>query len=436
MSFERVLVVGAGQMGGGIAQVVAASGRAVLLYDTFPGAVERGLATIERSLGKLHEKGGPEPGAVLARITPVEEITEAELMIEAVVEHAETKRALFRAADDALPVGAILASNTSSIPITELAAATSRPDRVIGMLPSAAVMTALALLVGAADVASAGWIHGLELVAAPVVALAVLAMRRTLAPSGLRLAMAVVAAIVALAWAGFGGQAAAILFGAVVGVVALRSTARPPALTSAFRSRRIVAVVSLVTFTVLLLGLGPLSRATDGGVIPLVHSMYRSGALVFGGGHVVLPLLHDAVVPTGWVGEQEFLAGYGLAQAMPGPLFSFSSYLGAIRDPGPNGVVGAGIAVCAIYLPSFLLLGGVLPLWSSIRAHPAVQAALTGIGAAVVGLLAAALWNPVLTTSIDGVGDAAFALALLVLLRVLPVWAVVPVAAAAGALLL
>jgi len=130
---ERVLVVGAGQMGGGIAQVVAASGRAVLLHDTFPGAVERGLATIERSLGKLHEKGGPEPGAVLARITPVEEITEAELMIEAIVEHADTKKELFRAADDALPAGAILASNTSSIPITELAAATSRPDRVIGM---------------------------------------------------------------------------------------------------------------------------------------------------------------------------------------------------------------------------------------------------------------------------------------------------------------
>jgi len=130
---ERVLVVGAGQMGAGIAQVVAASGRAVLLHDTFPGAVERGLATIERSLGKLHEKGGPDPAPVLARITPVDEITEAGLMIEAVVEHAETKKALFRAADDVLPAGAILASNTSSIPITELAAATSRPERVIGM---------------------------------------------------------------------------------------------------------------------------------------------------------------------------------------------------------------------------------------------------------------------------------------------------------------
>ena len=133
MILERVLVVGAGQMGVGIAQVVAASGRAVLLHDAFPGAVERGLATIERSLGKLHEKGGPDPAPVLARITPVDEISEAELMIEAVVEHAGTKKELFRAADDALPAGAILASNTSSIPITELAAATSRPERVIGM---------------------------------------------------------------------------------------------------------------------------------------------------------------------------------------------------------------------------------------------------------------------------------------------------------------
>ena len=133
MTLGRVLVVGAGQMGAGIAQVVAASGRAVLLHDAFPGAVERGLATIERSLGKLHEKGGPDPAAVLARITPVEALGEADLMIEAIVEQADAKKELFRAADEALPAGAILASNTSSIPITELAAVTSRPERVIGM---------------------------------------------------------------------------------------------------------------------------------------------------------------------------------------------------------------------------------------------------------------------------------------------------------------
>jgi len=133
VTLGRVLVVGAGQMGAGIAQVVAASGREVLLHDAFPGAVERGLATIERSLAKLHEKGGPDPATVLARITPVEALGEAELMIEAIVEQADAKKELFRAADEALPAGAILASNTSSIPITELAAATSRPERVIGM---------------------------------------------------------------------------------------------------------------------------------------------------------------------------------------------------------------------------------------------------------------------------------------------------------------
>jgi 3-hydroxybutyryl-CoA dehydrogenase len=133
MSFERVLVVGAGQMGAGIAQVVAASGREVALHDSQPGAVERGLETMRRSLGKLHEKGGPEPDEVLARVTAVEELSEADLLIEAIVEQAEAKRELFRAADETLPAHAVLASNTSSIPITALAAATSRPERVIGM---------------------------------------------------------------------------------------------------------------------------------------------------------------------------------------------------------------------------------------------------------------------------------------------------------------
>ena len=133
MSFETVLVVGAGQMGGGIAQVVAASGRRVLVHDTVPGAVERGIETMGRSLEKLHEKGGPPAAEVLARVTPVDGLAEADLLIEAIVENAETKKQLFRAADEALPAHAILASNTSSIPITELAAVTSRPERVIGM---------------------------------------------------------------------------------------------------------------------------------------------------------------------------------------------------------------------------------------------------------------------------------------------------------------
>ena len=133
MSFARVLVVGAGQMGAGIAQVVAASGREVSLHDSQPGAVERGLEGIRRSLERLHEKGGPEPGEVLGRVTPVDALVEADLLIEAIVEDADAKRAVFRAADEALPAHAVLASNTSSIPITELAAATARPGQVIGM---------------------------------------------------------------------------------------------------------------------------------------------------------------------------------------------------------------------------------------------------------------------------------------------------------------
>jgi chromate transporter len=301
--------------------------------------------------------------------------------------------------------------------------------------PSAIAMTAIALAVGAADVSGAGWVHGLELVAVPVVGLAVVAMRRSLAPDPARVALAVAAAVIAVAWHGFGGQAAAIALGGVVGLLLLRGRASVPPLTRAFRGRRLVAAGCLAAFAALLVGLRPLAEATDSQALALVHAMYRSGALVFGGGHVVLPLLHDAVVSPGWIGEQEFLAGYGLVQAMPGPLFTFSAYLGAIQEPSPNGAAGAAVALLAIFLPSFLLLGGVLPLWSSIRTHVSVQAALTGIGAAVVGVLAAALWNPVLTTSIDGVGDAAFALGLLVLLRLLPVWAVVALAAAAGALL-
>jgi chromate transporter len=300
-------------------------------------------------------------------------------------------------------------------------------------LPSAIAMTALALWVAEVDVAAAGWVHGLELVAVPVVALAVLAMRRSLAPDRGRGALAVVAGALALVLGGFAGQAAALALGAVVGLAAYRGMGRLPRLTMRIPGRRqLQAVACLLALGVLLFGLPALADATDRHAIALVDAMVRSGSLVFGGGHVVLPLLYEGVVSPGWVSEEEFLAGYGLVQAMPGPLFSFSAYLGAVEGPAPTGIAGAALALGAIYLPSFLLLGGVLPLWSSIRTHAAVQAALTGIGAAVVGLLAAALLDPVVTTSIDSAADAVFALALLPLVRLVPVWAVVPLAAAAG----
>jgi chromate transporter len=301
-------------------------------------------------------------------------------------------------------------------------------------LPSAIAMTALALWVAEVDVAAAGWVHGLELVAVPVVALAVLAMRRSLAPDRGRGALAVVAGALALVLGGFAGQAAALALGAVVGLAAYRGMGRLPRLTMRIPGRRqLQAVACLLALGVLLFGLPALADATDRHAIALVDAMVRSGSLVFGGGHVVLPLLYEGVVSPGWVSEEEFLAGYGLVQAMPGPLFSFSAYLGAVEGPAPTGIAGAALALGAIYLPSFLLLGGVLPLWSSIRTHAAVQAALTGIGAAVVGLLAAALLDPVVTTSIDSAADAVFALGLLPLVRLVPVWAVVPLAAAAGA---
>lgn len=299
-------------------------------------------------------------------------------------------------------------------------------------LPSAVVLTALALVVGSIDVAGAGWIHGLELVSVPVVLLAVLSMRRALAPDPRRLAVALAALALALGLDGPLGQGVALVVGAAFGLAALRG-ARAPALELRFGGGRKLAVACLVALGALLVGLPILRDATGSHPVALADAMFRSGSFVFGGGHVVLPLLDQAVVQHGWVGQEAFLAGYGLAQGMPGPLFAFSAYLGAIQGPSPNGLAGAALALIAIFAPSFLLLGGVLPLWSSIRRHAAIQAALVGVGAAVVGILAAALWDPVVTTSIDDARDGMFAAGLLTLCRLLPVWVVVPIAAAAGA---
>jgi chromate transporter len=301
-------------------------------------------------------------------------------------------------------------------------------------LPSAVAMTALALVVGSADVSGAGWVHGLELVAVPVVLLAVLSMRRALAPDLGRLALAIAGAALALGLGGFLGQAAGLVLGAVVGVFALAGHAVGSQLSLRFGGRGVFGAACLGALGALLVGLPVLRDATGAQAVALIDAMVRSGSLVFGGGHVVLPLLDEAVVTPGWVSEQDFLAGYGLAQAMPGPLFSFSAYLGAIQEPTPNGVAGASLALFAIYVPSFLLVGGVLPFWSAIRRNERVQAALVGVGAAVVGILAAAFWDPILTASVDTATDVVFALVLLGLLRLVPVWVVVPLAAAAGAL--
>jgi chromate transporter len=193
------------------------------------------------------------------------------------------------------------------------------------------------------------------------------------------------------------------------------------------RIARPLAIISLVTFFVLLFGMPALVAATGNHVLALLSSFYRSGALVFGGGHVVLPLLQHSVVPPGWVSNDAFLAGYGAAQAVPGPLFTFAAYLGTVMGPAPNDWAGGLICLAAIYLPSFLLLLGMLPFWDALRRRAAVQAAIRGVNAAVVGLLLAALYTPVWTSAIFApvdfaVGVAAFLL--LVMWRV-PPWLVV-----------
>ena len=231
-------------------------------------------------------------------------------------------------------------------------------------LPSAVILTALALWARGVDLEGAGWVHGLELAAAAVVAAAVIAMARTLARGPARMVLAVAAVAIALALPGARGQGVTILAAGAVGVMLFRSSSLPLPLSLRFAIGRRTAVAAGTCFVAMLVGLPIAADLAGTHSVALASSFYRAGALVFGGGHVVLPLLNDAVVETGWVSQQAFLAGYGVAQAVPGPLFTFSAYLGAIEEPSPNGIAGAAIALVAIFLPSFLLLGAVLPLWA------------------------------------------------------------------------
>jgi chromate transporter len=295
------------------------------------------------------------------------------------------------------------------------------------------LLTALAIWARGVDLTEAGWVHGLELAAAAVVAAAVVAMGRTLVRGLARLVLAVAAATIALLAPGPVGQTATILLAGAFGALLFRSTSSLVSLTMRFSIGRKTAIGAGVCFVALLVGFRIAAAVTSSHAVSLAAAFYRAGALVFGGGHVVLPLLNDTVVDPGWVSEQTFLAGYGAANAMPGPLFTFSAFLGASGDPAPNGVAGAAIALLAIFLPSFLLLAAALPLWGTVRERAAVQAAVAGVGAAVVGMLAAALWDPVLQTSVDDVVDAILVVGLLAMLRVLPAWAVVGIAAAGGA---
>ncbi len=305
-------------------------------------------------------------------------------------------------------------------------------------LPSSVLMFAVAagasVLTG--DVAE-GAIRGLLIVAVAVVAHAVWGMSRTLTPDAVRALIAAGAAAIVLLVGGSWSPLAAIALGALAGLLWCRAgTDAVVAAPLGFRIPVAVGAGSLVVFGVLLVGLPLLAATTGEGTIALVDAFFRSGALVFGGGHVVLPLLDAAVVQTGWVSPDQFLTGYAAAQAVPGPLFTFATYLGAIATTGPGGAVGAIVATLALFLPGFLLLVGVLPFWNRLRRRTGVAAAMRGASAAVVGILGAALYDPVFVEAVRGPVDLAFVVAAFVLLgpaRV-PAWAVVLAGGVAGAL--
>ncbi len=307
-------------------------------------------------------------------------------------------------------------------------------------LPSAILMVAFAFGTALFEgVIGAGLLTGLKIVAVAIVAQAVWGMAKSLTPDARRASIAVVAAVVALLLAGSIGQVLAIVLGALAGLLLCRSV--PTALGDTglmrFPVSRTAGITTLVAFVVILLGMPILAALTGGGALTLFDTFYRAGALVFGGGHVVLPLLQAGVVETGWVSPEQFLAGYGAVQAMPGPLFTFSAYLGTLSTVGPGGVLGAAIALVAIFLPGFLLLVGVLPFWNALRTRTWMQSLMRGANAAVVGILGAALYNPLFTTGIVGAGSFSLALVCFVLLVAwkLPPWAVVIVGGAGGILL-
>jgi chromate transporter len=301
--------------------------------------------------------------------------------------------------------------------------------------PSAVAMIALGVAATRVDLADAGWVHGLKLAAVAVVAQAVVAMARSLAPDALRRVMAVVAAAAALLIASPFAQVGIIALGAIAGLAVLSPGAAPPAVDEPPTVSRRAGLALLLVLAALLVAL-PLVRGIDGS-LAVVDSFFRSGALVFGGGHVVLPLLHANVVDPGWVTDSAFVAGYGAAQAVPGPLFTFAGYLGAVSSVGPGGVAGGLLALLAIFAPSFLLVFGALPFWDGLRASARVRRALAGANAAVVGLLAAALYTPVWTSAVARPADVVVAgagFALLLTGRVPPI-AVVVLAAVAGQVL-
>ena len=304
-------------------------------------------------------------------------------------------------------------------------------------LPSAAAMILFAYGVTEFGGEDAGWLRGLQIVVVAVVANALWGMGTQLAPDRPRITIAVLAAVALLLIGGVAAQVAVIAAGAALGFVFLRPESENRARAPGDRRGIGVAVLALALFTTLLVLLPVAGQLTGDRVLTTIESFYRSGSLVFGGGHVVLPLLQAEVVGPGWVSANDFIAGYGAAQAIPGPLFTFSAYLGTIMGVVGPAWVGGLIALAAIFLPSFLLVLGILPLWERVRAIKSVGRALMGVNAAVVGILLAALYDPVFSGAVSSAVDFAMAAAAFALLSFwrIPPWLIVLAAAAAGVLL-
>ena len=302
-------------------------------------------------------------------------------------------------------------------------------------LPSAVALILFALgLAHWGDAVPAGLLHGLKVVAVAVVAQAVWGMARSLCPDVPRTSLMAVAACAVLWWSSAWAQVLVLALAALVGLWTLapgQAAAHEPLPIPVGRR---AGMAWLALFVALLLGLPWAAAVFPHATLAVADAFYRAGSLVFGGGHVVLPLLQAELVPTGWVDQDTFLAGYGAAQAVPGPLFTFAAFLGASLQMGPQGVWGALVCLLAIFASSFLLVAGALPFWEGLRAHPRMQAALAGVNAAVVGLLVAALYQPVWTSAIHTPQDVALALLAGVALMAwkLPPWLVVAASAGAG----
>jgi chromate transporter len=284
-------------------------------------------------------------------------------------------------------------------------------------LPSAILLVAFAY--GAASLngpLGAGLLHGLKLVAVAIVAQAVLGMARSLCPDRERASLATIAAVIILFSTASIAQIGAIVLGGLAGLWLCRGAPVPEGGHISMPVSRGAGLAALVAFFVLLIGVLGVPGRTGAGALDLFAAFYRSGALVFGGGHVVLPLLREAFVSPGWLSDDAFLAGYGAAQAVPGPLFTFAAYLGTVARPEPHGIAGAALGLVGIFLPGILILIGMLPFWDAFRKRPGAQAAMRGVNAAVVGILGAALYNPVFTTSVQTPPDLAVALVGFVLL--------------------